>query len=81
MKHKKMNSEVIKNFTLEIKKEKESEEIGHDVPREYVFQCRNCQQEFPRVSPKLDPSEIEFALSLHLMQCFNYPPPKDNEQY
>ena len=77
-----MNSEVIKNFTLEIKKEEnESEEIGQDVSREYVFQCRNCQQEFPRVSAKLDPSEIEFALSLHLMQCFNYPPPKDNEQY
>ena len=77
-----MNSEVIKNFILEIKKEKESEEIGQqDVSREYVFQCRNCQQEFPRVSAKLDPSEIEFALSLHLMQCFNYPPPKDNEQY
>ena len=35
-----MNSEVIKNFTLEIKKEKESEEIGQDVPREYVFQCK-----------------------------------------
>ena len=48
-----MNSEVIKNFTLEIKKEKESEEIGQDVSREYVFQCRNCQQEFPRVSAKL----------------------------
>ncbi len=77
-----MNSEVIKNFILEIKKEKEFEEIGQqDVSREYVFQCRNCQQEFPRVSAKLDPSEIEFALSLHLMQCFNYPPPKDNEQY
>ena len=76
-----MNSEVIKNFTLEIKKENESEEIGQDVSREYVFQCRNCQQEFPRVSAKLDPSEIEFALSLHLMQCFNYLPPKDNEQY
>ena len=76
-----MNSEVIKNFILEIKKEKESEEIGQDVSREYVFQYRNCQQEFPRVSAKLDPSEIEFALSLHLMQCFNYPPPKDNEQY
>ena len=75
-----MNSEVIKNFILEIKKEEnESEEIGQDVSREYVFQCRNCQQEFPRVSAKLDPSEIEFALSLHLMQCFNYPPPKDNE--
>ena len=39
------------------------------------------EQEFPRVSVKLNPSEIEFALSLHLMQCFNYPPPKDNEQY
>ena len=77
-----MNSEVIKNFILEIKKENEAEEIGQqDVSREYVFQCRNCQQEFPRVSAKLDPSEIEFALSLHLMQCFNYPPPKDNEQY
>ena len=75
-----MNSEVIKNFTLEIRKN-EPEEIGQDVSREYVFQCRNCQQEFPRVSAKLDPSEIEFALSLHLMQCFNYPPPKDNEQY
>ena len=75
-----MNSEVIKNFILEIKKEeKESEEIGQNVSREYVFQCRNCQQEFPRVSAKLDPLEIEFALSLHLMQCFNYPPPKDNE--
>ena len=60
-----MNSEVIKNFTLEIKKENESEEIGQDVSREYVFQCRNCQQEFPRATPgsgKLDPSEIEFAL-------------------
>ena len=77
-----MNSEVIKNFILEIKKENAAEEIGQqDVSREYVFQCRNCQQEFPRVSAKLDPSEIEFALSLHLMQCFNYPPPKDNEQY
>ena len=73
-----MNSEVIKNFTLEIRKN-EPEEIGQDVSREYVFQCRNCQQEFPRVSVKLNPSEIEFALSLHLMQCFNYPPPKDNE--
>ena len=75
-----MKSEVIKNFTLEIRKN-DPEEIGQDVSREYVFQCRNCQQEFPRVSAKLDPSEIEFALSLHLMQCFNYPPPKDNEQY
>ena len=74
-----MNSEIIKNFTLEIKKEKESEEIGQDVSRVYVFQCRNCQQEFLRISAKLDPSEIEFALSLHLMQCFNYPPPEDNE--
>ena len=75
-----MNSEVVKNFTLEITK-KESEEIGQNVSKGYVFQCRNCQQEFPRVSTKLNPSEIEFALSLHLMQCFNYPPPKDNEQY
>ena len=73
-----MNSEVIKNFTLEIRK-KESEETRQDVFREHVFQCRNCQQEFPRVSAKLDPSEIEFSLSLHLMQCFNYPPPKENE--
>jgi hypothetical protein len=73
-----MNSEVIKNFILEIRK-KESEEIAQNVSREYVFQCRNCQKEFPKASAKLDPSEIEFALSLHLMECFNYPPPKDNE--
>ena len=75
-----MNSEVVKNFTLEIRK-KEPEEIGQNVSRVSIFQCRNCQKEFPRVSEKLNPSEIEFALSLHLMQCFNYPPAKDNEQY
>jgi hypothetical protein len=68
-----MNSEVVKNFILEIRK-KEPKEIGQNVSRISVFQCRNCQKEFPIESEKLYPSEIEFSLSLHLMQCFNYPP-------
>ena len=47
-----MNSEVVKNFILEIRK-KEPEEIGQNVSRVSVFQCRNCQKEFPRESEKL----------------------------
>ena len=41
---------------------------------EYLYSNVETEKEFPRESEKLDPSEIEFALSLHLMQCFNYPP-------
>ena len=71
-----MNSEVIKNFILEIKTHK-PKEIGHIAYREYLFTCRNCSKEL-LVPDEIEPSKLEFDLSLHLMQCFNYPP-EENE--
>jgi|GEM_PF-2547633 len=73
-----MNSEVIKNFQLEIKTHK-PEEIGQSTYREYLFICTNCQEEWNILDSKLDPSKLEFDLSLHLMQCFNYTPDKESE--
>jgi len=71
-----MNSEVIKNFTLEIKTHpsQETDDISN---REYLFTCRNCSKEL-LISDEPEPSKLEFDLSLHLMQCFNYPP-EENE--
>jgi hypothetical protein len=71
-----MNSEVVKNFTLEIKIH-ESKEFGDVAYREYLFTCRNCSKEFS-IPYDIEPSKLEFDLSLHLMQCFNYPP-EENE--
>ncbi len=71
-----MNSEVVKNFTLEIKTQ-EPKEFGNVTDREYLFTCRNCSKEFC-IPYDIEPSKLEFDLSLHLMQCFNYPP-EENE--
>ena len=77
-----MNSEVVKNFRLEIRKE-EPQKIGQTIFQTYIFECRNCQTEIKRTEPitgerRIDPIKLEFDLSLHLMQCFNYPP-EENE--
>jgi hypothetical protein len=66
-----MNSEVIKNFRLEIQTYT-PEEIGQSKYKEYLFICRNCQAQSRRLEAKLDPLKLEFVLSLHLMQCINY---------
>lgn len=71
-----MNSEVVKNFTLEIKTHK-PKEFGDIAYREQLFTCRNCSKEL-RIPYNIKPSKLEFDLSLHLMQCFNYPP-EENE--
>ena len=75
-----MNSEVVKNFKLEIKKE-EPQNIGQTVFETYTFECRNCQTKINKNQPitgerKIDPFLLDFDLSMHLMQCEHY---KNNE--
>ena len=45
-----MNSEVVKNFRLEIRKE-EPQKIGQTIFQTYIFECRNCQTEIKRTEP------------------------------
>ena len=40
-----MDTEVIKNFTLQIKNYG-GNEIDESVSKAYIFTCRNCQKEF-----------------------------------
>lgn len=63
-----MNTEVIKNFTLTVKIY-EGNEI-EDISKEYIFTCRNCLTEFPMQINNYD--DVEFNLSLHLMNCPEY---------
>ena len=55
-----MNTEVIKNFTLQIKSFGENE-IRESVSKVYIFTCRNCQKEFTMRNNQYD--EVEFTLS------------------
>ncbi len=68
-----MNSEVIKNFKLEITKE-EPEDSGQTDSEIYIFECKNCQkkikiEESVIGSKIIDPLRVDFDLSAHLMQC------------
>jgi len=54
-----MNTEVIKNFTLQIKTY-EGNGIGESISKSYIFTCRNCQKEFRIPIKKSD--EIEYTL-------------------
>lgn len=54
-----MNTEAIKNFTLQIKNYG-GNEIGATVSKAYIFTCRNCQKEFRIPIKKSD--EIEYTL-------------------
>lgn len=71
-----MNSEVVKNFKLEIRKG-DSSDTGQTASETYVFECKNCQkklkiEESVRGSKIIDPLRVEFDLSAHLMQCEFY---------
>jgi hypothetical protein len=68
-----MNTEVIKNFRLEIKKYS-PKEIDEFKSEEYIFSCRNCQEKFRMQIEKehMKYYDIEFNLSLHLMMCQRY---------
>ena len=64
-----MNTEVIENFTLQIKSSG-GNEIGESLSKVYIFTCRNCQKELTMRNNQYD--EVEFTLSLHLMSCEYY---------
>ena len=69
-----MNSEIVKNFRLEIKdtlaKGKKNTE------RQHIFTCRNCNRaiSIPAAPNKDIGIDTEQTLSLHLMTCERYQP-------
>jgi hypothetical protein len=69
-----MDSEIIKNFKLTNKDYHQ----GKKIAKQYIFTCRNCNQEISlpdkaQISGK-DLINSELALSLHLMACEKYVP-------
>jgi hypothetical protein len=78
-----MNSEVVKNFKLE--RRKEHLDTGKAASEVYIFKCRNCQkqiniEESIRGSKIIDPLRVNFDLSVHLMQCEFYDRKLENER-
>lgn len=66
-----MNSEVVKNFKVAMKDFNK----GKKIETQYVFQCRNCNQEISISGGKsIDLEGSSDILSLHLMTCEKYIP-------